>query len=230
LSSNYSESDYADAFEACLLSRRGLVGLEEFSAVYREVICRQGRADFVAVARDDGRMSNQSVGCSSSLKLTESAATLLSLLKLRSPRTLEYLVRRSGLTYETTKRTLRDLMSTGAVRNATDSSYLLGRTSMQPLEDLWAFELKLHDWRRALFQACQYQAFANSVCIVMPSTASRVLDRRIAVFSSMGVGLIVFDLDTSLAKVLVPPTFTKVASLQHVYYARAQLSQMTQCQ
>lgn len=226
---SYSESEFADAFQSCLLGSHGLPGLTEFSALYREVICPQGRADFVAVARDDRRSSSHSGEYSSSLKLTKSAAILMSLLKLRSPRTLDYLVLRSGLTRETTRRTLRDLVSADAIRRVTGFSYLLSPTSTRSLEDLWAFELKLHDWRRALFQACQYQAFANSVCIVMPNAAANVLDGRIEAFSSTGVGLVLFDPSDGHSTVVAPPSSSKAASLQHIYYARAQLSQMTQC-
>jgi len=226
----YSENDFADAFQSCLLSSHDLMGLTEFSALYREVVCRQGRADFVAVARDDQGAASHSGGGPLPLRLTESAATLMSFLKLRSPRTLDYLSLHSGLTRETTRRTLRDLTSAGAVRNATDSSYLLGSAWRHPVEDLWAFELKLHDWRRALFQACQYQTFADSVCIVMPLRQNPYTHIRSDVLSAAGVGLVLFDPCTSLMQVQVQPRRSKPASLEHVYYAHSSLTQMTQCQ
>jgi len=230
LSLDYSECDFADAFQSCLLRGHGLTGLTEFSALYREVVCGQGRADFVAVAGDEQRPASWLGGCAPSLRLTESAAMLISLLKLRSPRTLDYLVRHSGLTCETATRTLRDLLSASVVRKATDSSYILGPTWKQPLGDLWAFELKLHDWRRALFQACQYQAFADSVCIVMPDKQSSYTHVRPDVLSAVGVGLVLFDPYTSCVRVQVQPRRSRPASLQHVYYAHSSLTQMTQCQ
>lgn len=227
---NYSESDFADAFQSCLVDAHGLRGLTEFSALYREVVCRQGRADFVAVARYDQGATSQPNRSPLSFRLTESAATLMSFLKPRSPRTLNYLVLHSGLTRETARRTLRDLACAGAVSNATDSSYLLDPAWKRPLENLWAFELKLHDWRRALFQACQYQAFADSVCIVMPSKQSPYAPIRSDVLSAVGVGLILFDPYTSCIQIQVRPRHSRPTSLQHVYYAHSSLTQMTQCQ
>lgn len=227
---NYSESDFADAFQSCLLGDHGLKGLREFSALYREVACRDGRADFVAVAENHGRCGTRSSGSALPCKLTESAATVMSLLKPNSPRTLEYLTLHSGLTRDTTKRTLRDLASAGAVRTTASCSYLLGAAWQRPLGDLWAFELKLHDWRRALFQACQYQTFADSVCIVLPDRQSPYNNVRSDVLSAIGVGLVLFNPYTNCVRIQVQPRRSRPASLQHVYFAHSSLTQMDRCQ
>ena len=45
----YSENEMADAFQKALRSPEGLPDIGMFDAIYREVSCRQGRPDFIAL-------------------------------------------------------------------------------------------------------------------------------------------------------------------------------------
>ena len=45
----YSEEEMAQAFQQLLISENGLPGVGCFCAIYREISCRQGRPDFIAL-------------------------------------------------------------------------------------------------------------------------------------------------------------------------------------
>jgi hypothetical protein len=62
--------------------------------------------------------------------------------------------------------------------------------------ELWAYELKLRDWKRALYQALRYRKFASRVCVVMPPNAKHLLQQNSGLFRRLGVGALVFDPDS----------------------------------
>jgi hypothetical protein len=54
---------------------------------------------------------------------------------------------------------------------------------------LRAFEVKLHDWRRALLQANRYRFFAHIPIVVLPADKCAVALKHIATFRLLGIGL-----------------------------------------
>ena len=70
---------------------------------------------------------------------------------------------------------------------------------------LVAFELKLHNWRKALAQAFRYSYFADLSVAVLPETAVRLALEEIASFRRLSVGLWSFDPKTSLISKIFTP-------------------------
>lgn len=63
-------------------------------------------------------------------------------------------------------------------------------------ESLFAFEMKLTDWRKALSQACRYRYFANAAYVVLPPSAAKLARAKLDLFRHLKVGLWSFDANT----------------------------------
>ena len=75
------------------------------------------------------------------------------------------------------------------------------RRAAVPLPDnlsLMAFETKLSDWKRALYQAYRYRYYADLSIVVLPyQKVTRPLQFR-GLFSTLGIGLWTFDASASV--------------------------------
>lgn len=86
-----------------------------------------------------------------------------------------------------------------------DDLYFLAVNDDPNKNNIWAFELKLSNWKRALFQALQYKAFANYVAVVLPHEKEKVLQQNLSTFISLNVGVLLFDPKAKKAKWLRRP-------------------------
>jgi hypothetical protein len=208
----------ADGFLALLSSRRGLSGIGPFGAAFREINCLQGRPDFIAFrgkASTTRSMTLESIGLA--------GAAVLALLKSRSPRSLDYLLRLSGYSPITTRKAVDILETHQFVRETKRGCYVLGR-SARPFDwETWAFELKLNDPRRAIFQAKQTKTFADRVIIVVPPSQLRNYNRFSEAIVRWGIGLAGFDPCTQEFYLERKPRKTRPLSRQHRIYAIAQI-------
>ena len=99
------------------------------------------------------------------------------------------------------------------------SGYVLAPNVPDLRTHLWAFELKLDHWQRALFQACQYRAFAHAALVVMSEGGAHRVARHYARFEALGVGLAAFDTATHELRVLVRPARRRPLSQRHYLFA-----------
>jgi hypothetical protein len=60
-------------------------------------------------------------------------------------------------------------------------------------ESLFAFEMKLRDWRKALGQAYRYRYFADAAYVVLPPQAAKLAKQHLDLFKKLRVGLWAFD-------------------------------------
>lgn len=74
---------------------------------------------------------------------------------------------------------------------------------------VWAFELKLKNWKRALYQAFRCKSFADWVFVVLPSEKRSLASKNVDLFRSFNVGLWIFDLSSSLVEQLFVPEQNK---------------------
>jgi hypothetical protein len=79
---------------------------------------------------------------------------------------------------------------------ACEFDYSSGRTDLVAKDrnlELYAFELKLNDWRKALQQARRSECFAHYTFVVLPYRNSRAALESESLFRQAGVGLILLD-------------------------------------
>lgn len=158
--------------------------------ILKEMDCWQGRADLVvAEIKDKEILSKEKAMLLSNL----TNAQIISLLHRKAPRTLNFLINRTGLTESTVRRSLRLLLNEGIVMENSNKSYILHPDFKIPKVVFNAYEVKLYNWRRALYQATQYFGFANNSWVVMPKKYISPALHNIELFKANGVGLISID-------------------------------------
>jgi hypothetical protein len=121
---------------------------------------------------------------------SETAAALVSHLQHRGAGSLAALAQVRGLTLPTTRRHVSDLRRAGLLEMHDGVYRLADEARVRPGSEIWAFELKLRDWRRALYQALRYRSFAHYAVVVLPERRPSVtID--VSAFALFGIGLVV---------------------------------------
>ena len=143
--SEFTELEMANAFEDMLLASL-VKGVPNFDVLYREVVCQQGIPDFIGLL-SDRLIQNYSFA---NLTATESCSVILSILKRNSGRKKRYIKEKTSLSDATLNRALRELLINKLVIEK-DGLYFLAVNDDPNNNNIWAFELKLSNWKRALF-------------------------------------------------------------------------------
>jgi len=143
-----------------------------------------------------------------------SCARVMALLKPSAPRGEDYIRRATGLSSSVIHRSLDELENARLIERAGTGFVVAPRFATTRWE-LWAFEVKLEDWRRALFQALQYRSFADRVIIVMPERWAHRAERHSELFKRLKIGLLAVDERSSAIRVIVSPRRTRPGSRFH---------------
>lgn len=77
---------------------------------------------------------------------------------------------------------------------------------------LYAFEMKIKDWRKALAQAFRYKYYADSVFVVLPPSEAVKAKQSLHVFSAINVGLWAFDKENGVIDRIYTPKKDKPKS------------------
>ncbi|MFH1010973.1 MAG: helix-turn-helix domain-containing protein [bacterium] len=218
-----SESMMAKAFEQCLRAPASFPGFPNFDTVVREVMCQQGVADFIAAVGLRQRRKQVAKLGDMAESTGINSIRVLSLLKPVAPRTKDYLVEQSGLSRQIVTRVLAHLVSQRLAKRVGDRAFRLFSESFSYPGELWAFELKLNNWKRALFQASQYKAFASRVVTVFPMEREKTLKSNLDKFDKAKVGVMIFDASDRSFKVLQRPSKIRPSSRMHYLFAFSQV-------
>ena len=184
-----SEALLSDAFAAMVRSPGGAAGLPELPTLLPEFTARQGVADFVAVQCTAQQLGHAAEAGWGTLLRQPATAAVYSHTRW-APRSFAYLCTRTGLAPRTVKGSLCALESGGLLKQTERGTFLRAQ-HLHPQPDVWAFEIKVSNWRRALFQALQYQAFAHRVCVVIAAEFAHRAEKHRELFMRLGVGLLV---------------------------------------
>ncbi len=214
----YTEKEMADSFVRILRSQKGLPGIGPFHGVYREVSCHQGRPDFIALRK---KQSHQRLRFPKSTGLV--GPSVLAILRPRAPRTFDYLVNHSEFSGNSIKRSLQQLIASGHVEQTKTGTFHLGKAASQLQIELWSFELKLSDPKRAVFQAQQSRAYADRTIIVARPGQEKNYKRYIQTMTRWGIGLATFNMVTREFRLLRRGRRSPAFSPQHRLYAVSQL-------
>jgi len=89
----------------------------------------------------------------------------------------------------------------------------LRRPKLPRRETLFAFEMKMVDWRKALAQAYRYRYFADRALVVLPPTAMKRARKFLSTFKTLQVGLWAFDkISGRITKVYTPRNSTPLCA------------------
>ena len=214
----FNENEMADSFQGLLSSLEGPPGIGAFDEIYREIDCRQGRPDFITL-----RKKGSSTELNSYEHVGLVGSYLLSMLKPAAPRTLQYLLREAEYSTSSVKKSLAFLEKSGYIERTSNGSYILGSFAELLKPEVWAFELKLSDSKRAVFQAQQCKAFAERVIIVVPPSQAKKYNRFKESMNRWGIGLASFNPHSGIFMLLKSPRKTRPFSREHRMYAISQM-------
>jgi hypothetical protein len=208
----------ADEFEKCLGSVIQPKYDEQYQLVLREFECKQGIPDFV-IASFDEALTRQKKRLLRELGSIGSGAVPLILALLETDdATREQLRTRTGMNTRTIDSCLSKLIAMELVETRGEFLTLTGNWKMPDVR-FHAFELKLENWKRALFQSCQSQAFASTTTAVFPLHKKQSIAAQLNHFRQMNVGVVFFDSETWQFEVAVKPEPQKPASRVHQIFA-----------
>lgn len=177
------ESVLIDSFENFLLQRSSL----KYPVIIREMDCWQGRADVVAAYISNGwKLPSGAENIISRL----GPAQLLAVLYPKRKQKYHDIVSLSGLSESTVRRVLKELLEIGLIQKYESESYTLHPSIVLPNVTFHAYEGKLHNWKRALYQAINYLGFAQYSSIVMPERYIKAALDNINHFKINGIGII----------------------------------------
>jgi hypothetical protein len=212
---NFNEEEMANAFQKALAT--GLPGIGTFDGIYREISCRQGQPDFITLRAPK----------KSKLTLFNSAglvsASVLSLLKQASSRRFEYLESNMEYSSRSIKKSLIDLEKSGHVIRTKTGNYILGPAASSLNSEIWAFELKLNNVRRAVFQAQQAKTYTDKTYIVIPPGKDKNYGKYRETLRRWGIGLATFDPLTGAFSISAKSSGSKPISRQFQIYAMSKI-------
>lgn len=191
-----SESVLVDHVEDLLFKRQR--GRQK--VLLREIDCWQGRADVVTAAiRGEWNISNSGLELLARL----GHASILALLYRKHSTTIDDVAMKTGLSVVTVKRYVRDMTQCNLVEKVGQDSIVLHSDLLLPTIQFQAYEAKLHDWKRALYQAVNYLGFSQCSSVVMPERYISTAYKNIHQFEKNGVGL--FSLTENGLKMHIAP-------------------------
>ena len=214
----YSEKEMANAFQSLLQSVRGLPEVGVFDAVYPEISCLQGRPDFIAV-----RYFSRTEPSNQSRVPGLVGPSILNLLKPKAPHSLDYLIAHSEFTGSSIRKSLLQLIDSRHVEQTESGAYRLGKASKGQKPEMWSFELKLNNPRKAVFQAQQSRAFAERAIIVVPPGQEGNYERFRESMQRWYIGLATFEPVTSHFRFVRKGRKAKALSRTHQIYALSQI-------
>jgi DNA-binding transcriptional ArsR family regulator len=171
--------------------------------VVEESTCSDGRADQVWARLDPG-WSCDILVANASILVNRTASRILAALqqKKRIPEIqLRALV---GVTQAALRKALKALLLAELIEALVGNLYRIARKISFPKIEICAFEMKLENWKRALYQSTRYRSFSHRVFVVMPDTFAEVAISKINQFEKVGIGLMTHAPDGT-TKVIVRP-------------------------
>jgi hypothetical protein len=215
----YTEEDMAQAFQRLLLSEKGLPSVGIFSAIYREISCQQGRPDFIALRH------TSTSGVNEHMKVRGLVGpAILQRLKPVAPRTIDYLVSNLEFGRDSIRRALGQLIDRGYVERLESGNYRLTSAVTLPKPEIWAFELKLNNPKRAVFQAQQCRVYAERAIIVIPPGQEINYVRFEMTMQRWHIGLATFDPTSGVFRFVKKGRKSRALSPAQQLYTLSQLS------
>jgi len=143
------------------------------------------------------------------------ACRIIVALRAKQPKAVDELAHDTGQSPETVRFWLARMVAEGLVRDIGGSAYVLGPKSRLPNCEIWCFEGKLKNWRRALYQAARYRAFAHRSFVVMPEDFVRPAEANKQSFKLARVGLLALNSDGCLRIITTPRSKEPRSQVMH---------------
>lgn len=189
----------------------------KFDMFLREIESFQGIPDYIGVSiRDIGE-------CKSFLtNVTEenwyTVSRILSILSKQKGHTVSFIAKKTGISENSLIRDLCILQNRNILEQDRYGNYRLAENFVIPKLSIFSFELKLENWKRALFQAIRYKTFSEFSYVVMPKEKVALLKKNIDFFKQSNIGIAVYDERKDTLETIYRATKNKNISKSHLYY------------
>lgn len=163
--------------------------------------CSDGRADMVWATANEwpNDISTEAV----LLLRQPTCSRILALLKNDKVRSEAFLSNRAGVAETTFRRWMAELLEHELVYETQSGRFVLADDRIiWPSLEICAFEFKLEDWKRALYQAKRYRTFSHRVYVVLPAERWSRVENNLEMFSNFNIGLILHYDDGESERVL----------------------------
>jgi hypothetical protein len=221
LSTAFTEAEMSRLLDQALDSGKLRIHERTISNWVTELTARNGVADFVLTPTS---LSGPKLEWARKLAAgisSPAAAGVVAALNSTYPTSVDVIAKRADLSRSTVSRVIRQLTAGGVAWGDSANGIRLLHPVRESDVELWAYELKLRDWRHGMYQALQYRAFAHSVAIVLPQQAAKIVISHLGRFRAYNVGVMIFDPKTGHLRVLVRPKRSKPGSMAHYLFALA---------
>ncbi|KAA0576061.1 hypothetical protein [Azospirillum sp. Sh1] len=190
--SSITELFLSDLFESYLSRAGRKSNVPNFDAVVREFPAPVGVADFVGLVCRDWDKERIMIR-EKLLGLPRGpVAEVISKLKDRSPRRQDYIASSSNYARGVVISAISSLLSAGVIRK-TESGSLVKNDFSLPNAEIYFFEVKLQNWKRAIYQALQAKSYATKSYCVFPIGKKSLIDCNKEVFYRNNIGVLLFD-------------------------------------
>lgn len=194
----------------------------KYDVLFKEVESFQGIPDYIGVQIRDKESCEKFIDMISKEKWY-TTSKILSCLKSKMYHTMEYLEENTGLSKQTLQKEIMSLCKKDLVIQNVTGSYKLSDKYIVPQMQMCAFELKLDNWKRALFQAIRYKTFSEYNYVVMPIDKKELLLKKIDVFRENNVGLLLFDSRLYKVELLYKAKKNQSISKSHSLYMKGKI-------
>lgn len=160
--------------------------------VVHESTCSEGRADIVWGRFGKG-WSPTHLRAHAALLQNPTASRILSTLRRRPAQARDQAYQRVGVTPPVFRKWLRALIEAKLVTATQDGRLRAIARNKFPSIEICAFELKLKNWQRALYQATRYRSFSDQAFVVMPTDSARTAYKHRETFRKANIGLVSHD-------------------------------------
>ncbi|MGD7023603.1 hypothetical protein ACQCVK_13465 [Rossellomorea vietnamensis] len=171
--------------------------------ILNEVDCWQGRADVAEVISENIQLLSSEISQEQvSLLRNLTCAKIISLLHYNSNRTTRFIYNKIGIQTKTIDAWLSKLIKAEIIVNVEVGKFRIHPEFLLPNVKFIAYEVKLYNWKRALYQAIQYKGFANKSYVVMPHKNIKPAINNLQAFVANNIGLIEVYNDGSFKTIL----------------------------
>lgn len=193
-----------------------------FDIIFEEIESIQGIPDYVGVnVKEIGE-------CKKFLEIVPqknwyTISNILSQLSYLKGHKLEYLHKHTGISMNVLEKELFQLVKNGLVKKDEKDNYVLSDDVKIPELKVVSFELKMKNWKRALFQSIRYKTFSDYVYVVMPIEKKQLLNNNIHLFAENNIGIILYDDKKNVMRMLLRAKKNSQKSKAHSYYMNGKI-------
>jgi len=210
---DYTEKEMGNAFLDYFKLNDKIPNIGFVKRIYPEISCQQGRPDFISI-----NYKNLTFSPELFKNIGLVGASILSILKPKSPRSYQYLNQKLSYSKSSIVKYLRLLIATGFIKKTSQNSFILSKIIENLEIEIYAFELKINNPKRAIFQAQQFRFFAGRSFIIVPPNQTRNYERFKPTIKRWGIGLYSFDPLESKLTVSIRSRKGKPLSKQQQFY------------